>query len=216
MKLHGCRAADSRTASPASSRAPAIPARTATRSRSRPTRPRRSRAALARSSRRAADRPRRPRQPAARSRPVPVRPRHRHRPPRPSKAALELVDPEEPPHRRRPRRRLPRRATRSSRSSTTAPPRRRVGLQPEGRAPVREGVPLFADATSTDAIGSVTSGGFGPSARRADRHGLPAQPRRPADGTTVFAELRGQRMPMHVAAHALRPRTATSVEDLTA
>src|SRR5215207_10253571 len=41
-------------------------------------------------------------------------------------------------------------------------PRRRVGLRPEGRAPVREGALLFADATSTEAIGRVTSGGFGP------------------------------------------------------
>ena len=42
-------------------------------------------------------------------------------------------------------------------------PRRRVGLKPEGRAPVREGAPLFADATSAEQIGKVTSGGFGPS-----------------------------------------------------
>ena len=42
-------------------------------------------------------------------------------------------------------------------------PRRRVGLRPEGRAPVREGAPLFADAASTEQIGAVTSGGFGPS-----------------------------------------------------
>ena len=42
-------------------------------------------------------------------------------------------------------------------------PRRRVGLRPEGRAPVREGAPLFADAASSEPIGAVTSGGFGPS-----------------------------------------------------
>ncbi len=41
--------------------------------------------------------------------------------------------------------------------------RRRVGLRPEGRAPVREGAPLFADGTSSEPIGTVTSGGFGPS-----------------------------------------------------
>ncbi|GKT35146.1 Aminomethyltransferase-like protein, partial [Aduncisulcus paluster] len=41
--------------------------------------------------------------------------------------------------------------------------RRRVGLKPEGRAPVREGAALFADATSSEQIGKVTSGGFGPS-----------------------------------------------------
>ncbi len=42
-------------------------------------------------------------------------------------------------------------------------PRRRVGLRPEGRAPVREGAPLFANETSSEQIGKVTSGGFGPS-----------------------------------------------------
>src|SRR5205807_3741431 len=41
--------------------------------------------------------------------------------------------------------------------------RRRVGLRPEGRAPVREGAALFADETSSEKIGAVTSGGFGPS-----------------------------------------------------
>ena len=53
-------------------------------------------------------------------------------------------------------------------------PRRRVGLRAEGRAPVREGAPLFADATRGEPIGKVTSGGFGPSAERAGRDGLRA------------------------------------------
>ncbi|MEH2475934.1 aminomethyltransferase [Nitrobacteraceae bacterium AZCC 2161] len=76
-------------------------------------------------------------------------------------------------------------------------PRCRVGLQPEGRAPVREGAKLFADATSTDSIGSVTSGGFGPSVNAPIAMGyLPTA--QAADGTIVFAELRGQRMPMRV------------------
>src|SRR5437764_2576978 len=39
--------------------------------------------------------------------------------------------------------------------------RRRVGLKAEGRAPVREGAALFADNASSEAIGKVTSGGFG-------------------------------------------------------
>jgi aminomethyltransferase len=78
-----------------------------------------------------------------------------------------------------------------------AAPRRRVGLQPEGRAPVREGAKLFADAASTDSIGSVTSGGFGPSVNAPIAMGyLPTA--QAADGTIVFAELRGQRMPMRV------------------
>jgi aminomethyltransferase len=76
-------------------------------------------------------------------------------------------------------------------------PRKRVGLQPEGRAPVREGVKLYADATSAESIGSVTSGGFGPSLGAPLAMGyVPSA--QAADGTIVFAELRGQRMPMKV------------------
>jgi aminomethyltransferase len=40
-------------------------------------------------------------------------------------------------------------------------PRRRVGIRPDGRAPAREGAPITDGAGN--AIGSVTSGGFGPS-----------------------------------------------------
>jgi aminomethyltransferase len=72
-------------------------------------------------------------------------------------------------------------------------PRRRVGLRPEGRAPVREGARLFADDTSPDAIGVVTSGGFGPSVNAPIAMGyVPAT--HPADGTRLFAEVRGQRL----------------------
>src|SRR5919198_170076 len=40
-------------------------------------------------------------------------------------------------------------------------PRRRVGLRPEGRAPVRCGAELYAAEGDATAIGRVTSGGFG-------------------------------------------------------
>jgi len=77
-------------------------------------------------------------------------------------------------------------------------PRRRVGLKAEGRAPVREGAPLFADSTSSEQIGTVTSGGFGPSLNAPVSMGyLPAA--RAAVGTAVFAEVRGQRLPLRVA-----------------
>jgi aminomethyltransferase len=76
-------------------------------------------------------------------------------------------------------------------------PRRRVGLKPEGRAPVREGAPLFADSSSGEQIGSVTSGGFGPSLNAPVAMGyLPVT--HAADGGTVFAELRGQRLPLRI------------------
>ena len=85
-------------------------------------------------------------------------------------------------------------------------PRRRVGLRPEGRAPVREGAPLFADAASSLQIGAVTSGGFGPSINTPVAMGyLPAS--HAAIGGLVFAELRGQRLPLRVAAMPFVPNT---------
>jgi aminomethyltransferase len=73
----------------------------------------------------------------------------------------------------------------------------RVGLKPEGRAPVREGAKLFADDTSPDAIGVVTSGSFGPSVNAPVAMGyVPAT--HPADGTRLFAEVRGQRLALRV------------------
>jgi aminomethyltransferase len=84
--------------------------------------------------------------------------------------------------------------------------RRRVGLRPEGRAPVREGAGLFADPTSTEQIGKVTSGGFGPSLNAPVAMGyLPSS--LAAIDTTVFAELRGQRLPLKVAATPFVPNT---------
>lgn len=77
--------------------------------------------------------------------------------------------------------------------------RRRVGLRPEGRAPVREGALLFADGTSTEAIGKVTSGGFGPSLNAPVAMGY-VPTALGALGTKLFAEVRGQRLALQVAA----------------
>ena len=85
-------------------------------------------------------------------------------------------------------------------------PRRRVGLRPEGRAPVREGAPLFADAASSQPIGAVTSGGFGPSINAPIAMGyLPTA--LALANALVFAELRGQRLPLRVAAMPFVPNT---------
>ena len=79
----------------------------------------------------------------------------------------------------------------------TGASRRRVGLKAEGRAPVRENAALFADQTSQETIGVVTSGGFGPSINAPVAMGyVPSS--MAANGTIVFAEVRGQRMPMRV------------------
>lgn len=78
------------------------------------------------------------------------------------------------------------------------PSRKRVGLRPEGPTPVRAGAPLFADETGT-AVGQVTSGGFGPSLQAPIAMGyLPAALAAP--GTRVFAEVRGKRLAVAVAA----------------
>lgn len=78
-------------------------------------------------------------------------------------------------------------------------PRRRIGLKPEGRAPVRAGAPLYAEEGGTAAIGAVTSGGFGPSLAAPIAMGyLPAALAEP--GTRIFAELRGSRLPAAVGA----------------
>ena len=75
--------------------------------------------------------------------------------------------------------------------------RKRVGLKPAGRAPMREGVPLYATEESSDQIGTITSGGFGPTVG-----GPVAMGYIPTDlattGTTLFGELRGKRQALTV------------------
>jgi aminomethyltransferase len=88
----------------------------------------------------------------------------------------------------------------------TGAARRRVGLLPEGRAPVREGAQLFADTTAGEPVGKVTSGGFGPSLNAPVAMGyLPTS--LAANGTQVFAEVRGQRLPLKVAPMPFVPNT---------
>jgi aminomethyltransferase len=81
-------------------------------------------------------------------------------------------------------------------------PRARVGLRPAGqgqeaRSIVRGGAPLYADADAKAAIGSVTSGGFGPSLDGPIVMGY-VPTALAAPGTRVFAELRGKRLPLTV------------------
>lgn len=75
--------------------------------------------------------------------------------------------------------------------------RRRVGLRPEGRAPVRAGAPIH-DADGEAAIGKVTSGVFGPTVEGPVAMGyVPVSHAEP--GTRLFAEVRGKRLPVIVA-----------------
>ena len=72
---------------------------------------------------------------------------------------------------------------------------KRVGLKPEGRQPVRGGALLFSD--SGGQIGRVSSGGFGPSVNHPVAMGyVPKALSLP--GTTVFADVRGTKVPLVV------------------
>jgi len=78
-----------------------------------------------------------------------------------------------------------------------SPRRRRVGLKPLGRAPVRGGVQLYADETATTPVGTVTSGGFGPSVDAPVAMGYVdagvALSRPP-----LYADVRGRRLPVAI------------------
>jgi aminomethyltransferase len=77
--------------------------------------------------------------------------------------------------------------------------RRRVGLKPEGKAPVRGHAKLYADAEGKVEIGEVTSGGFGPSVEGPVAMGyVPVS--HAAAGTLVYAEVRGKYLPTTVSA----------------
>lgn len=73
--------------------------------------------------------------------------------------------------------------------------RKRVGLAPEGRAPIREGTDLLAsDGT---AAGAVTSGGFGPTVQHPVAMGY-VTTALSEPGTALTARVRGKDMPVQV------------------
>ena len=76
-------------------------------------------------------------------------------------------------------------------------PRRRVGLRPEGRAPVRAGATIHQEREDQP-VGTVTSGVYGPTVDGPVAMGyVPAALAEP--GTRLFAEVRGKRLPVAVA-----------------
>ncbi len=83
------------------------------------------------------------------------------------------------------------------------PSRRRVGLRPEGRAPMREGTQVFDGPEGGESIGTITSGGFGPSieAPMAMAY-LPADL---AEGAIVYGEVRGKRLPAAISPMPFQP-----------
>ncbi|MCT8328309.1 glycine cleavage system aminomethyltransferase GcvT [Albidovulum sediminis] len=84
-------------------------------------------------------------------------------------------------------------AGRILRELAEGPARRRVGLKPEGRAPMREGTQVFAAAEGGEPIGAITSGGFGPSIE--GPMAMAYLPATLAEGATVYGDVRGKRLP---------------------
>jgi aminomethyltransferase len=75
------------------------------------------------------------------------------------------------------------------------PAEKRVGLKPEGRQPIRDGIELFTE--SGERAGRVTSGGFGPSAEAPVAIGYVAT-ELAKPGIRLFAAVRGNRLPIDV------------------
>jgi glycine cleavage system T protein (aminomethyltransferase) len=75
-------------------------------------------------------------------------------------------------------------------------PRRRVGLRPEGRAPVREGTTLLN--RRDEIIGRVTSGGFGPTIGAPVAMGY-VDAEYAGEGSELITQLRGRAYPVRVA-----------------
>jgi len=76
--------------------------------------------------------------------------------------------------------------------------RRRVGLRPLGRTPLRAGALLVADEDDENAVGNVTSGGFGPSLGGAPISMGYLDTSFATPGAEITAEVRGQFLPAMV------------------
>lgn len=75
--------------------------------------------------------------------------------------------------------------------------RRRVGLKPRGKAPIRAHVRLYADERGETPLGEVSSGTYGPTAEAPVAMGyVPSS--HSAPGTIIFADVRGKYVPVTV------------------
>ena len=82
--------------------------------------------------------------------------------------------------------------------------RLRVGLRPEGRAPMRAGTALFSTEDAETPVGHVTSGAFGPSIEAPMSMGYVAAAYSRA-GQRLFGEVRGRRHPVAVSRMPFTP-----------
>jgi aminomethyltransferase len=95
-------------------------------------------------------------------------------------------------------------AERILRELDEGPARLRVGLLPEGRAPMRAHTPLFDAEDADTPVGEITSGAFGPSIEKPMSMGyVPAD--LAAEGTTLWGEVRGKRLAVTVAPLPFHP-----------
>jgi aminomethyltransferase len=93
-------------------------------------------------------------------------------------------------------------AARIQRELRDGPVRKRVGFRPEGRAPAREGAEVLCGAG--ERIGSVTSGGFGPTVNGPIAMGYVASTHA-APGTKVQLVVRGKPLPAEIATMPFAP-----------
>ena len=114
----------------------------------------------------------------------------------PVEGALEWSVQKSPPQRRRSRRRFSRCADKILETvRDKALPAAALVCVPEGRAPVREGAALFADAKPRPTqIGKVTSGGFGPSLNAPVAMGYLPTSLFPPPAPPFSPNVRGQRL----------------------
>ena len=80
--------------------------------------------------------------------------------------------------------------------------RKRVGIQPEGRAPARSGTEIVN--ASGAVIGTITSGGFGPSVNAPIAMGY-IDAAHAADGTKINLLVRGKALPAQIVALPFTP-----------
>ena len=85
-------------------------------------------------------------------------------------------------------------ADRILRELEDGPARKRVGLRPEGRAPMRDGTALYHNETL---VGTICSGGFGPSVEGPIAMAY-VPTRLSAPGTQLEGDVRGKRQPVTV------------------
>jgi aminomethyltransferase len=93
-------------------------------------------------------------------------------------------------------------ATRVQKELAEGPPRLRVGVLPDGRAPAREGTVI--KSADGQAIGTVTSGGFGPTINGPLAMGT-INRRFAEPGTPVLLEVRGKDLPAKVVTMPFAP-----------